>query len=129
MMEFLVFVIASYYQLPYGLLPAICHTESKFIEKAVNEQDPSYGVCQVMLPTAKLVLKRNVSKEELLHGVFNISVAALYVRRNIKRYPYNLKCVISAYNAGSCTFKNKRYVEKVLKKLKQYNPMLYEVIK
>jgi hypothetical protein len=54
------------------------------------------------------MLKREVS----------IYYAAIYLKYQLERYPTDLRCAISGYNAGRCIKSNqKTYVDKVLRRL------------
>jgi len=110
------------FNLPPGLLSAICYVESKHVIEAIHVDDggsPSIGVCQVKLWTAKdLGFKGN--EHQLANPRLNIFYAGKYLRNRINRYPSSIPKVIAAYNAGTARvdkdgyFVNEAYVDKVL---------------
>ena len=108
------------FNLPYGLLPSICWVESNWNPKAVNSSDPSYGLCQIKVSTATWIMKRKITKKDLMNPEINAEVAGKYLRYQLDRYRDNLKCAISAYNAGHCSGKNGNYFDKVIKKYNEY---------
>lgn len=88
------------------LLAGICKQESDFNPNAVNSSDPSYGIAQVMLPTANEV-RPGTTKEDLLNPHICIEVAARYVKKlrdvyGVSPWPDG----IDAYNVGPGNFRN-----------------------
>lgn len=120
------------FELPKGLVKAICSVESDLREKVVvfndgGKGDNGYGLCQVQYHTARMLgmsedlrCTGRVSRNcRLLTASVNIYYAALYIRNQYKRYDYNLIKTISSYNAGSYIKGNHKYVRKVLKRFEE----------
>lgn len=106
------------FELPSGLIEAICFVESKHDILAVHEDDggsDSIGVCQVKLATAQwLGFKGN--EEELSLPVNNIYYASMYLAHEIDRYDGNVEKAIIAYNRGNAgQLQHTNYSDKVLK--------------
>lgn len=108
------------------LLPALCFVESGGDVRAVNRYDgasPSYGLCQIKLGTAREMLKKEIEEEDLLDPAINKKAALLYLQYQMQRYPGDVRCAISAYNAGRCLkgpdgkIRNVKYVNNVLEAL------------
>lgn len=106
-----------------GVVPAVCSVESDF-RNVVNKNDggsPSYGICQIKLATARMI-KKDVTEEELMNPMINGVLAAAYLAKHKAKYGDNLRCILSAYNAGRCIKSNQEtYVNKVIKRMKKYN--------
>lgn len=114
--------LSQIYNLPPGLLKAVCFVESKHDVGAIHYNDGnanSVGICQLQLPTAR-VLGFKRSETDLRQVDSNISFAARYLHRQLWRYHRNIPKAIAAYNSGTVklnsdgTFRNKTYVNKVL---------------
>ena len=115
------------YDLPKYLLQAICIVETGLRPNLINVNDGgpgqhSFGICQVRYSTAlelgfapnpNCVTLSSTSCRLLQVGV-NINLAAKYLDKQMRRYSGDLEKAISAYNAGSATNRNPRYVAKVL---------------
>lgn len=89
--------------LPVGLLPAICYVESHHNILATHKDDgrgTSLGVCQIKLPTARMMGFKG-SEKELMDPSNNVYYAGKYLRYNLNRYSQNRAKAIAAYNAGS----------------------------
>ena len=101
-----------YFDIPQGLLNAICHTESKLNVAANTPKDggphTSVGLCQIQLRTAR-GLGFTGSEEELAHPGVNAIYAAKYLSKQAKRYGSWIHA-ISAYNMGSLKQKNGQYI-------------------
>lgn len=110
-------------QLPNGLLSAICYIESAHKVHAVHHKDgrdneTSHGVCQIKMPTAKMLGFKGTAKE-LRTPKQNIYWAGKYLKYQLIRYDKDIRKAVSAYNMG--TYKetrkgntmNKKYVRKV----------------
>ena len=107
------------------LLYAISRVESNHNPKAVNHDDgnshdkrhgvvkKSYGLFQIQVDTAKQYGFSSYHKL-LLDPKVNTLFACLHLNHLYKRYR-NTEKVLSAYNAGHYTSKNKSYVDKVTK--------------
>lgn len=130
---------------PAILIEAICHVESKLDSTAFRRHDGgpgnhAIGLCQVLRKTGESLLgrrdagctrdfrhtpksKRREGDCFLFDTYTNAKAAALYLQRQMIQYN-SLEHVIAAYNAGSARLKkrtgdfvNRRYVNKVLKRL------------
>jgi soluble lytic murein transglycosylase-like protein len=120
-----------------NLLNALCYVETRnkdiFTKNDVGS--PSYGACQIKLATANwmhLVHEMDgpyLNHADLMHKEINIYYAALYLKHQIQHHPGDLRCAISAFNAGRCIKSNqKTYVDKVLKRLtwlNKENPVIF----
>lgn len=97
-------VVSQIYDLPPGLLSAICEVESNHDVNAYVHDDggsPSIGICQLKMGTASdLGFKGTVLD---LHDVHtNVRFAGLYLRRKLDTYGGDVDRAICAYNRGSC---------------------------
>lgn len=108
---------------PAGLLLAVCTTETH-LRNVISQHDghsASIGVCQVKLATARMFSKR-VTQYQLWDPRANARFAALYLAKQLKRYP-SIECAVTAYNRGSVDIKistcNTKYSSKVMKALKE----------
>jgi soluble lytic murein transglycosylase-like protein len=104
-----------------SLLIAICTVESSGKTNAINIQDgdsASLGYCQVKYSTAKWLGYKGAISELWLNKETNKKYARKFIEYQYKRYGGDIYKVISSYNAGTATSKNKKYVNKVLKELK-----------
>jgi len=94
------------FSLDTDLIKAHIKAESNWDPKALRKEngDYSYGLMQVMLPTA----------------------SAKYIRYNLDRYPKKLEDAIASYNSGSPKFTktgqyiNQKYVDRVMGFYKGY---------
>lgn len=103
------------FNLPPGLISAICFTESTHNVSAINPHDgnsKSIGVCQVKLATARLVGYKG-SEKKLLDPALNIYYSAKYLKKQLDRYSGDVPKAVSAYNAGTYRESNQGYVKKV----------------
>lgn len=109
------------YQIPPGLLSALCYVESTHNPAAIHHDDgnsDSLGVCQIKLETAK-ALGFKGSKTELMKPEVNVKYAAKYLRKQLNRYGGDTPRAVAAYNTGtyrpgSKTFaRNQSYVDRV----------------
>jgi len=104
------------------LLYSICSVESsgKNVINYYDGKTHSYGLCQIKLETARM-FNPNLTQADLMIPHKNIYYAAMYLRRQKKRYEKEWDCIVAAYNAGSCFRKsdggvvNEGYVKKVKK--------------
>lgn len=90
------------------LLLAVCWQESNH-RNAINAMDgnsASYGICQVKLSTAKMVMP-SVKAGDLLNPTINSFIAAKYLKTQLKRYNGDEKMAIAAYNAGKVKYNKK----------------------
>lgn len=118
---------------PPALLLAICSAETDW-KPRLNPDDggsASHGLCQIKLTTAQM-FDRHATPAKLRDPAYNARMAALYLRYQLGRYPNNPKCVISAYNAGSCLrnprgrILNRSHVNKVMERLIDYEKLVRE---
>ena len=85
---------------------------------------PSYGICQVQAPTAKVSgYKGKDPKTELMQVERNLKYAKRELKRQLKRYDGNLRKAISAYNMGHASKYNKEYVDEVLSRAHYFKPL------
>ncbi len=118
-------VYAGIYALDPVLLYAIARVESNHKATAMNRNDgnerdkrhgiikKSYGLFQIQLSTARQY-GFSADPKLLLNPQVNSLFAARHLNRLYKRYRDTAQ-VLSAYNAGHFTHKNKSYVDKVIK--------------
>lgn len=86
------------YGVEKSLMYAICRNESRFDPYAYSNTG-AIGLFQIMPETAKALLKREVTEEELFVPEFNAEVAALYLKKLKDLFP-QIAMVVSSYNAG-----------------------------
>lgn len=107
-----------------NLLESICYVETNIrnVDNMTDGGSPSYGVCQIKLETANWMKEyyrlpgEPLIESDLRVPEINIFYSGLYLKYNVKRYKGDLKCAISAYNAGRCVTFNSKYVNKVLRR-------------
>lgn len=113
----------STFQLPPGLLSALCWIESNHNPKAIHKDDGSgnsVGICEIKLETAKLLGFKG-TEQGLMDPKVNIYYAGKYLAKQIDRYNGDAIKGIAAYNAGTYRVNakglimNRRYVAKVTK--------------
>jgi soluble lytic murein transglycosylase-like protein len=118
------------YGIDAALIKAIIKNESNFNPLASRHEahlnDTSWGLMQVLLTTAKWIIKDDkLTAQKLLIPETNINAGTAYLAYQKKRY-YNVKDIIAAYNAGSVKknkrgeYINKDYVTKVYNSYKLY---------
>ncbi len=121
--------VSQTYNLPPGLLSALCYVESGHDVRALHLDDngsPSIGVCQVKLSTARLLGFKG-SESDLRDPKLNVRVAGQYLSYQLLRYNRNVHKAVSAYNAGTWTVnaqghtRNVKYVNKVLRRWERSN--------
>ena len=91
------------FNLPKGLLSALCYVESHHNISAVNKDDgdsESLGICQVKLETAQSLGFKG-TRERLMGPRTNIHYAAKYLKQQLDRYDNSIYKAISAYNSGT----------------------------
>lgn len=94
--------VSQEFNLPDGLLEAICFVESSHNTRVVNKSDggsPSIGVCQIKYTTARQMGYRGYPNT-LFKPISNIYYAGKYLRHQINRYGEMLPA-IAAYNSGT----------------------------
>jgi len=113
----LLFVSAtSTFNLPQGLLSALCFVESSHRVEAMHKDDGgsnSIGVCQIKYTTAKELGFKGTSKD-LRKPEVNIYYAAKYLAKQIKKY-HSVDKGIVAYNLGHYSPTYTVYLHKVTK--------------
>jgi soluble lytic murein transglycosylase-like protein len=111
------------FDLPEGLLSAVCYVESSHRVAAMHLDDGgsnSVGVCQVKLTTAKMLGFRGTEKG-LRVPEANVLIAAQYLRSQLDRYDGDVGKAVGAYNAGTYRLGrdgrpiNRRYIHKVMR--------------
>ena len=110
---------AKMYRVDRELITAIMDHESAFDPSALNPSDPSYGLMQIMVPTAKQFGYTGKDGSGLFDPETNISIGTQYIRSLMNQYS-DIRDVISGYNAGPGGVKhpyiNPGYVGKVFSK-------------
>lgn len=102
-----------------SLILATIDVESGGDPTAINPRDPSYGLGQVMVPTARQFVP-GISADDLLDPETNVSIVARYLRDQLDRYNGDVPSAVAAYNAGTArrdasgNFTNQSYVDRVL---------------
>ena len=100
------------------LLSAVCYVESNHslkIRKTIDNGQISYGICQIRGATARSVGFKG-SFKQLENPHINIRIAAKILAKNLKKYHYDWRMAVTAYNRGSFkpgTRKNNLYTTKV----------------
>lgn len=110
------------FNLPPKLLDSLCFVESShrvFIVHKDDGKQNSMGICQVQLPTARMLGYKGTERG-LLDPATNIHYAAKYLRKQLDRYGQNLDKAIASYNAGSYRLRqghvvNQTYIKRVRK--------------
>lgn len=119
----LAFIAASTtFNLPPGLLSAVCFVESSHRSHVVRSNDggsDSIGICQVKFSTAQLMGFEG-TVEQLKQPKINAHYAAAYLRKQIDRYNGDIVKGVASYNSGTLKADknnlpvNLAYVRKVL---------------
>ena len=123
------------YRIPRRLLLSVCRIESGLDVLAYSyldgkgDRNHSFGICQVTYETAKIVgwkedtrcredfraaNGRGYSSCSLFGLKTNLNLAAKYLSMQLNRYRENTRKAVSAYNAGTYTVKNRKYVDKIM---------------
>lgn len=110
------------YNLPPGLLRALCFVESSHRVSIIHHHDgngDSVGICQIKLATANVLGFRGTQKE-LMEPKNNIYYAGAYLQKQLMRYDNDLNKAVAAYNSGTYYERdgkpvNLKYVQKVFK--------------
>lgn len=108
----IIFVAAIRENVPPLLLSAICYVESTYRPKVINKKDPSYGLCQLKLDTARM-FSYDGGEQGLLDPHINARYAAKYLSYLLKRYKGDVLKATSAYNCGRFC-RNYSYINKVM---------------
>ena len=130
-------VAARKHGVEVALIKAVIKAESNWDVNASryekHKTDASWGLMQLMLETAKWILKDNkLTITELIKPTKNISAGTQYLKYQLGRYKGSIKDAMAAYNAGSVRktkagkYVNQAYVDKVHNYYKQYQQNPYE---
>ena len=97
------------------ILAAVIMQESRFDPNAVNPSDPSFGIAQMMVPTAN-DYEPGTTQQDLMNPEIAIRLAAKHLQRlqgRLVEKGYSLLSHIDIYNVGegNVLFKNVRNVE------------------
>jgi soluble lytic murein transglycosylase-like protein len=115
-------LLSAQFNLPTGMLSAVCYVESHHNAKALHIDDGgsnSVGLCQLHSSTARMLGFKG-DEQLLFNPKINAYWAAAYLRHQLDRYDNDAMMAISAYNAGSYRpTKNLDYVRKVLNAWKE----------
>jgi soluble lytic murein transglycosylase-like protein len=106
--------ISVVYGVEWQLTAAIAWQESALDPGAIGDDGRSVGLMQVSLPTAEWLIGREISKDELIIPTVNIDLGVRYIKYQLERYGNDYLKAISAYNAGTATDANTRYVHQVM---------------
>lgn len=115
--------VSQTFDLPPGLLSALCFVESRHNPEAIHMDDggsASLGICEIKLNTAK-GLGFKGSQKDLMQPQINIYYAGKYLKQQLVRYDGNYLKAVASYNAGKYRVddmgatKNWVYVHKVMK--------------
>lgn len=105
------------FDLPPGLLQAVCFVESGYNTSAIHHNDgdgDSLGICQIKAKTATWLGYKG-TQEELMGAYVNIYYAAKYLKYNINRYHGDIARALVAYNKGNARgLTSSNYSNKVL---------------
>ncbi len=116
-------VSTSFFNLPPGLLSAVCWVESNHRPHAINKYDggtPSYGICQIKEKVARDLGYNGTIKELHKNPITNAWYAAKLLKYQLDRYEGDPRKAVSAYNMGHFKERkgktlNRKYVSKVFK--------------
>lgn len=130
--------MGSKYNIEPALIKAIIKTESNWDVNAsrfeAHKGDASWGLMQLLLATARVVLKNNaLTTTQLIQPRINIEAGTKLMAENWTRWG-NLRDAVAAYNAGSPRlgkdgkYVNKEYVDKVFRNYDIYKKLGTSVI-
>jgi soluble lytic murein transglycosylase-like protein len=113
----------QFFNLPPGLLSAVCYQESRHKVHAINKYDggtPSYGICQIKERVARDLGYKGSVRELHKNPITNAFYAGKLLRYQLDRYAQDPRKAVSAYNMGHFKEKkgktlNKAYVSQVFK--------------
>lgn len=116
---------AKEYRIPQAAFHALILVESSYNEKAISPKvvrkgklmPRSYGLTQLTLATAKRFC--NLSRRNILDPMKNLECGAKVFQYQYQRYGGNLDKALSAYNAGTYTPYNKKYVVDVKQRISE----------
>lgn len=108
--ESLIQKISSEVKIDPDLVRAIIKRESDFRPYVSRKEpkigDESIGLMQVLVKTARWILRDNeLKREDLFDPKINILAGAKYLKYQLDRYRGDIKKAIAAYNAGSARYK------------------------
>jgi len=95
----LIAAAASRYRLDADLVAAIVEAESSGNPTAASRAQ-AYGLMQVRVPTARDMVGRDVTVDDLFDPVFNLDVGCRYLRLMLDRFHGDVRLALMAYNAG-----------------------------
>jgi soluble lytic murein transglycosylase-like protein len=98
-------------------MKSIMRVESNFQEQAVSQGN--YGLMQIRLTTAKHFC--NIQNVPTLMNPYNNVDCSCKILSSLNQIYKRVPLVISAYNAGTATSKNRVYVTQVLKYKANYD--------
>jgi soluble lytic murein transglycosylase-like protein len=111
-------IMTQQFNLPPGLLNAVCYTESHYDIRAIHKDDghgDSLGICQVKLETAQWLGYKGNAKQLMIPRL-NMYYSAKYLRYQLDRYNQNIPQALIAYNMGNSKhLTHSKYSDKVLK--------------
>jgi len=122
------------YNIEPALIKAIIKTESNWDVNAsrfeVHKTDSSWGLMQLMLATARGILKiPDLTTTQIINPRINIEAGTKLMAENLNRWG-NMRDAIAAYNAGSPRlvkgtnkYVNAAYVDKVTKNYEIYKSL------
>ncbi len=118
---------------PASLIAAIIKVESDFNPQAYRNEpsknDASYGLMQILIGTARMVMGTTITPEELYDPTKNIIIGTKYLQQLYAKYNSN-NDTISAYNAGrplknsTGGYINQVYVDNINWWMKIYNYLI-----
>lgn len=121
----LVFIsVSQTFNLPTGLLSALCYVESNHDVRAIHMDDggsSSIGLCQVKLSTARYLGYRGDAKKLQMDGRVNAHYAGKYLRLQLTKHNGDILKAVAGYNSGTTRLdyyglpRNHKYVYKVLR--------------
>jgi hypothetical protein len=85
----------------YALFKGVIAQESAWVPNAMNPNDPSYGLMQLMLPTARIFVPDATPELLLNQPSVNIAAGTAFLRDLLRRF--NDQDAIAYYNAGCPT--------------------------
>lgn len=121
----LIYQWAKTYRVDPCLIAALISVESSFDPNAVNPSDPSYGLGQVQVTTARDYLP-GVSSSDLLDPATNIQVVCAHVAHLQYREGFPMPDGIGAYNTGAAGWRkgykttDPLYVQKIKQRMGAY---------
>jgi len=95
----LIQLAAARHNLDADLVASVVEAESGGNASAVSRAQ-AYGLMQVRIPTARDMVGRDVTIEELFDPAVNLDIGCRYLRRMLDRYKGDVRLALMAYNAG-----------------------------